>query len=346
MRIHPLLTIALLAAALPAWAQAPATTAPAGMEPVVQPSTPKFIIGVWYQPVDSFDKWKARGINTLVGYESNGNTVSRDQWMAAARKAGFSYIVKPTGDPDDAKQDAADPNLLAWEQPDEPDGGGNLAPDAIIQNYKTWKAQAPRIPVFVNFDGARSFWRPASDYQQYCQGGDWIAFDDYVINRGGGPSAIPQLGERLDKFKEWAGGPKSGKKFFVFIESSDQDLRQQDWTKQNDASGTPLAPKMRGPTADEMLQEIKQAVDHGASGIVYFPDQIGKGWEGFDGTTPEVEAAMKQANAKLAGASNASPPQGTPTPTQPSSPDPGHAAPLDGHDITIDGVTYTLRKKQ
>ena len=46
----------------------------------------------------------------------------------------------------DAKQDAADPNLLAWEQqPDEPDGGGNATPDAIIQNYKTWKALAPKI---------------------------------------------------------------------------------------------------------------------------------------------------------------------------------------------------------
>src|SRR3954469_24226582 len=78
-----------------------------GKDPVVQPSTPKFIIGVWYQPIDSFAKWKARGINTLVGYESNGNTVSREQWTAAARKAGLSYIIKPTGDPDDAKDDAA-----------------------------------------------------------------------------------------------------------------------------------------------------------------------------------------------------------------------------------------------
>jgi hypothetical protein len=314
---------------------------------VVQPSTPKFLIGVWYQPIDSFEKWKARGVNTLVGYESNGNTVSREQWMDAARKAGFSYIVKPTGDAEDAKRDAADPNLLAWEQPDEPDGGGNVGPDVIVQNYKAWKALAPRIPVFVNFDGSRSQWRPASDYQQYCQGGDWIAFDYYVINRGEGPGAIPKIGERLDKFREWAATEgKSHKKFFVFIECSDQDLREQDWTKQNDATGTPLAPKMRGPTAGEMLQEIQLAVDHGASGIVYFPDQIGKGWEGFDGTTPEVEAAMKQVNAKLAGAAKSAPPQGAPTPTQPSTPDVGKAAPLDGHDITIDGVTYTLHKKQ
>jgi hypothetical protein len=116
-------------------------------------------------------------------------------------------------------------------------------------------------------------------------------------------------------------------------------LNKQDWTKQNDASGTPLGPKMRAPTAAEMQQEINLAVQHGAEGIVYFPDQIGRGWEGFDGTTPDLEAMMKQMNAQLAPAVAASPVAAPATPAAVS-------APLDGHDITIDGVTYTLHKKQ
>jgi hypothetical protein len=56
---------------------------------------------------------------------------------------------------------------------------------------------------------------------------------------------------------------------------------------------------MRGPTADEMRAEIAQATGHGAAGIFYFPDVIGRGWESFDGTTPELAAAMTAADAAI-----------------------------------------------
>src|SRR5437764_1852234 len=144
--------------------------------PVVQPTTPKFIIGVWYQPASSFAKWKDRGINTLIGYEGEGGQTSREQWMAAARDAGLYYIVKPPEGAEQMKAEAADPHLLAWEQPDEPDGGGNLPPDTIAANYAAWKSAAPGTPVFLNFDGWKTQWRPASDYVAYCKGADWLAF--------------------------------------------------------------------------------------------------------------------------------------------------------------------------
>src|SRR5437763_4677608 len=111
------------AATLIALASFAATADPAG-PPVVQPTAPKFIIGVWYQPASSFQKWKDRGINTLIGFEGEGGGVTRDAWMKAAREAGLCYIVKPVPeDPAQMKSNAADPNLLAWKQPDEPDGG-------------------------------------------------------------------------------------------------------------------------------------------------------------------------------------------------------------------------------
>jgi hypothetical protein len=317
---------------------------PTATSPVVQPAAPKFLIGVWYQPASSFQKWKDRGINTLIGYEGEGGGVSRDAWMKAAREAGLYYIVKPIPqDPAQMKSDAADPNLLAWEQPDEPDGGGNVPPDQIIANYKAWKAIAADKPVLLNFDGWKTQWRPPADYVEYCKGGDWLAFDYYIINRGEGPDNIKRIGERLDKLKEWSGGAAARKKLLVFIECSDQNLKAQDWAQNNDATGKPPAPRMRCPTPDEMKQEVNIAIQHGASGIIYFPDRIGKGWENFDSVPPDVESAMKELNAKLAGAPRASvtiPPPKI-TPGTPASGD----DPYDGTEITIDGKTYILKRK-
>ena len=298
---------------------------------------PKFLVGVWYQPASGFDKWKARGINTLVGCPVGADNLSRSEWMEAARKAGLYYIAKPTDDPEELKADLLDQNLIAWEQPDEPDAGGNVPPAKIIENYKAWKAIGPK-PVLLNLDGWKTQYRATADYLQYVQGADWIAFDYYIINRGEGPSNINRLGERLDKLKQWTGGKK---KLFVFIECSDQDLRVSDWGQTADASGKKLAPLMRGPTPEEMTKEIEVSMAHGASGIIYFPDVIGKGWQSFDGTTPEVEATMKLANEKLAAAADKSP-RGNPAIARPVDP----KAPLDGTDVTIGGVTYTLKKKQ
>jgi hypothetical protein len=316
--------------------------------PVVQPAAPKFIIGVWYQPTSSFQKWKDRGINTLIGYESEGNSVTRDAWMKAAREAGLFYVAKPIADdPAQMKADLADPNLLAWEQPDEPDGGGNVPPEQIVQNYKNWKKFGDK-PVLLNFDGWKTQWRPPSDYAKYCQGGDWIGFDYYIINRGEGPQNINKLGDRIDKLKQWSGGGKN-KKFLVFIECSDQNLKVQDWAQNNDATGSPPAPRMRCPTPDEMRKEVEVSLAHGASGIIYFPDMIGKGWEGFDGTTAELESAMKQINAKLAGAAAKLSPDKTPRPVSPAAARPGttnSTDPYDGTEITIDGKTYILKRKQ
>ena len=310
----------------------------------VAPAPPKFLIGVWYQPASNFDKWKARGINTLVGCPLGAEGVSRRQWMDAARKSGLFYIAKPTDDPDDLKTDLVDPNLIAWEQPDEPDGAGNLPPETIIANYKTWKAVGAK-PIFLNIDGWKTQYRPAADYIQYFQGADWIGFDYYIINRGEGPDNINRLGERLEKLKVWTGGKK---KLYVFIECSDQDLKITDWAASPDATGKPIGPRMRGPTAAEMKREIEVSVAHGAAGIIYFPDVIGKGWEKFDGTPPECETMMKDLNAKLTAAVEKAT---SPKPSIGPKSDAGRGAPadpkspLDGRDVTIDGVTYTLKRK-
>jgi hypothetical protein len=246
------------------------------------------MIGVWYQPLSSISTWKARGVNTLVGCPEGDGAPSKADWAQAARDAGMYYIFKPASAPDAMLAESQDPNLLGWMLPDEPDGAGNLSPDQVIALYKSFK-QVANVPVFLNLDGAVMQYRAAGEYKKYCQGGDILAFDYYVANRGDAPLAIPTIGKRVDQLKSWG----KGKPVVAFIECSDQQLWMQSWV-------TPeLAAKMRGPTPQEMTKEINLAVSHGAKGIVYFPDVIGAGWISFDGVTPDLEAAMIDVNAAI-----------------------------------------------
>jgi hypothetical protein len=261
------------------------------------------IIGVWYQPSHSFDQWKARGINTLMGYESEGNTVAMPDWKLRARNAGLNYICQPS---DDLAADAADPNLIAWLLlPDEPDGAGNKKPEEMLAGYKALKAAAPNKPVLINFDGWQMKWKPESMYAEYLKACDWAAVDVYPFN-GGQLQTIDDYTKRIDELNRAGGG---GKRLLAFMECGDQNLKAQDWvqtvylTEKGDLTNTktdqPVAARMRAPTPAEMKQEIDALVAHGVTGIIYFPDKIGKGWEAFDNTTPELEAAMIKINADL-----------------------------------------------
>jgi hypothetical protein len=57
-------------------------------------------------------------------------------------------------------------------------------------------------------------------------------------------------------------------------------------------------PNDTGPTPDQVRGEIWDAVIHGASGIVYFPQQIGNGFQ-FDATPANVANEMAVQDAKL-----------------------------------------------
>src|SRR5205085_2729059 len=78
-----------------------------------------FPIGAFLQPTFTFDAWKARGINTMVGFESYGAATTYEQWTQVANDRGLKYMREPLANPN---LDKADPNLLAWLYPiDEPD---------------------------------------------------------------------------------------------------------------------------------------------------------------------------------------------------------------------------------
>src|SRR5256885_8282655 len=95
-----------------------------GMPAAAQvPGPDYFPIGVHSQPKLSFDKWKARGVNTLFQYEAENNSlgvpqVSMADWSKTAASKGLYYVRAPSANPADDLQES---NLLAWAQKDEPD---------------------------------------------------------------------------------------------------------------------------------------------------------------------------------------------------------------------------------
>jgi hypothetical protein len=264
----------------PAIVTPPPTNPNPAPTPTVSTNNP-FVIGVWSQPAWSFAKWKARGINTAVGYESLSGTVSVEKFSAEAVKNGLYMIRHPNADP---SKDIGQKNLLAWMLNDEPDF--HNTPAATVQSaYNRLKSYSKDIPVFVNFSGASALWgyggKFQADYQAWMKGADWIGNDLYPLNSHNRPTALDAPGKAVERLAQWSGG----KRQIAVIEASDQNL--------SGLEGNP------GPSGDQLRAEVFNAVISGATGIVYFPQKIGGGFN-FDAMNPAVEAEMKSVNGRLA----------------------------------------------
>ena len=256
---------------------------PAPVPPVIQPvsGANPFVIGVWSQPYWSFDKWKARGINTVVGYESLSGTVSVEKFSDEAVKRGLYMIRHPNADP---TKDKNQKNLLAWMENDEPDYH-NTDPKILAAQYASLKKVDPKKPVFVNFSGSSALWgyggKKEADYDKWIASADWISNDLYPITAHNRPSALDAPGKAAALLAQWSGG----KRQFAVIEASDQQLpgRQLPYP---------------GVTPDQFRAEVFNAVISGATGIIYFPQRIGGGFL-FDAMNAQVEAEMKSVNGRL-----------------------------------------------
>jgi hypothetical protein len=260
-----------------------------------------FTIGIWYQPVDLFDLWASRGINTLFGYEP-GTGVAYADWKARAAATGMRYLTQWVGRDGGAVLNAADdsdPNLLAVMLPDEPDGAGNLTPGQILDLSLQIRKVLPSKPIFLNIDGWKTQWRPAVDYIAYAAACDWMSLDYYPLNHDGDPAKIAFLADRVRFMQQIAGGQKQ---LFCAIETSNQLLAEQPWTAAIDpVRGRPLREFLRGPTAVEVTEQVATVTRQGLVGIFYFPDVIGTGWVSFDGTPPDIAATITVINRMLVG---------------------------------------------
>ena len=257
-----------------------AIPAPAPLPPQGNSASP-FVIGVWSQPYWSFDKWQARGINTVVGYESLSGTVSVEKFSAEAVKRGLYMIRHPNPDP---SKDVNQKNLLAWMLNDEPDYH-NTSAQTLVDQYQRLKKADSKIPVFVNFSGSSALWgyggKFEADYKKWLAAADWVSNDLYPITSHNRPSALDAPGLAAARLAQWSGG----KRQFAVIEASDQQL--------------PGHENYPGVTPDQFRAEVFNAVIGGATGIIYFPQKIGGGFL-FDNMNPQVEAEMKSVDARLA----------------------------------------------
>ena len=240
-----------------------------------------FPIGVWHQPIRSFDEWKERGINTLVGYEPQSGKVSLEQWNAEAKKRGFYMVRQPR---ENMVEDVNEKRLLAWLWTDEPDLKG-IKPRRLEKIYNKWKKADPNRPVFVNYSGGAVMGWQANPgekaYRRFMQSTDWVGSDLYPVTGWNKPAILDAPAQAVERLSEWSGG----KPQWAFIETGDQEL----WW---------VPDETRGPTADEVRAQIWHSIIAGAKGIVYFTMQIGHPFE-FDNTPWNVIQEMTRQNWRL-----------------------------------------------
>lgn len=251
-----------------------------------------FPIGVFSQPVESFSKWKERGINTLLEVPQNHDPVA---WDRTAQQFGYRIIRRPLGD---GKVDKGRKDLLAWSHWDEPDAAGR-APQwtpAFERTFKEWKQMDPTRRVFLNLAGPDVSWflsrtdsyskEYSSYYPRLLAVTDWVANDLYpsggylnqahVSRRGD----ITLIAEPIKAIRRLTNKPQ-----FCFIELSE--------IEKGNVAGA------RCPTAPEVRAQIWYAIVQGVRGLFYFPAVVGKSGFRFDGAPPELVAEMKQQNALL-----------------------------------------------
>jgi hypothetical protein len=275
-----ILTLLLLLAPLARAQTTQPTTRPAG----------GYIISCYQQPLENLAVWKARGCNAAIGPElGNPPRTTGAKWCAEAARLGMGVIGNSTL----LKDKFVPPNLIAWYVDDEPNEDNHITTTGMPMLVAA-QAQAMRalknVPVICNFGGDKLTSAGPRDnalYEAYIRipgapdvfGNDW-----HVINRQAERYPISFQAKANDYLKE-----RGAKVLLQHVETTWQWLNNGD-------------PKGRQPTADEVEQEVRQAVEHGASYIVYFSTtQSGHwGWpQSYDTTPPDVSTRISALSAWL-----------------------------------------------
>jgi len=251
-----------------------------------------FPIGVFSQPLESFAKWKERGINTLLEVPMNHDPVA---WDRAAQQSGLRIIRRPLGD---GRGDIGRRDLLAWSHYDEPDAAGRIFTwtPAFEKTFAEWRRIDPNRKVFLNLAGPDVSWfltrtdqysrNYASYYPRLLAVTDWVANDLYpaggYLNKAHASRRgdITLIAEPIKLLRKLTDKPQ-----FAFIELSEIE------------AGNVVG--ARCPTLEEVRAQIWYAIVHGVRGLFYFPAVVGKNGFQFDGAPPSLVAEIKKQNALI-----------------------------------------------
>lgn len=254
-----------------------------------------FVIGV-YGPeptVARFTAWKCFGVNTVVDVPGTYPVPDSDvtTFDNMAKQTGLYQIRQPfmggssPGSTADQK-DLGNTSLLALAHVDEPNNYcGSATPVSTIKNeYQTWKAALPNVPVYTGFSGgdmsdiSTESWgcsNQASTYplpNGYLAFTDWASNDLYPVdfyNANGASKGMTGLDLTLmlrpiEQIRGWVPSMPQ----FVYIEAS--RISQQN-----------IAISVTGA---QLTAEIWQSVVKGVRGIIYFPEvvasDVGFRWDG------------------------------------------------------------------
>jgi hypothetical protein len=241
-----------------------------------------FPIAADYQPHASFDKWKKRGVNTMVRVPPDEDV---GEWTKTANQLDLRMIRKPRSNPHD---DVGESKLLAWHWMDEPELHGEAA-SKLKDFVDKMHAVDPKRPIHVNFWGGGILENPDDCYGSYCypdyvDHADWISDDIYPCNKYA--CDISLVGKIVSKLRGWASGEQPA---FAYIETSD-------W----DGNGT-------GPSPRRFRAEVWDAIIHGARGVFYFCVRLKSGCTpgsgclaDYDATPSDVAEAMPALHQRLA----------------------------------------------
>ncbi len=245
-----------------------------------------FPITVWLQSPGNAALFQEAGIGFLMGlYDGPTNAQ-----LSTLAKASFRAVADQSGD---YASHLADPTLMGWLQPDEPDnaqplsGGGYgpcIAPSELQQTYKTFNERDGTRPVVlglgrgvadVSWVGRGSCTGKTEMYAEYAKAADVLAYDIYPVNEGA-PLEIVATG--VDNLRKWSGYTKP---VIMDVEASNF----------NDTTM---------PSTAQTKSEVWMALVHGAAGIDYFCHQFKPTFvEDACVSTPALRAALAGINAQV-----------------------------------------------
>jgi hypothetical protein len=308
---------------LGALAGAPLATLPlpaiaAGRTGLQRKAPEVFLKGVWLQPISTMATWAERGVNTLVHgcADAADEKESAEEWDAAAAAHGFRLIRRPGRQrvPVSAEKmrallqaDDANPMVIAWNLPDEPNLFHGTPPykpmtKAQLASLVTiYRAASGTKPIHVNLSGYNNMFGGGWDFYDIADI-DWYSTDiypSYPPSKGGLPFLYAKyIGNRAPHYTYIStfGG--------VLLQNHIQQAHAAgetfDRVVYTGARGKPafsfvstsnFRPESPAPTPAQFRAECWSRVINGAAGIFYFPQRI-KPTFAFDNTPPDLVREM------------------------------------------------------